>query len=349
MGIPLCVLQTLSLSASLILIIQQWDLNTGQIARRFPQHTAQLTTIAVRPLDSPMPPGYDPYTGHVAVNYSYNAPNAQPPTESARGQGPRNPKANGVNSSEASDDADADADTDNDYDPLFDDEGDADPPQSAGPAPSATSMLGFQPNGPPVISPAVPHMPLQMPGSTIQSSSSAPGNQNQNRTPLLDPVSYTNFSPDIFMTAGIDGQITLWDRRASSSGPNATSGVGRIDPPAPEKTPPWCISACWSADGSQIFAGRRNGTIDVWDLRKYGPGSGMGQPKPFKVLRNPPSSGPVVCVAAFPDRQHLVWYAFSPFLRMAVSDSLTSYLIMCYVVHHRITCAYGTWLLKTRT
>lgn len=68
--------------------------------------------------------------------------------------------------------------------------------------------------------------------------------------------------------------------------------------------------ACWSADGAHIFAGRRNGTIDVWDMRKYGPGSGHGQPKPFKTLRNPSSSGSVVCVTAFPDRQHLVWYVY---------------------------------------
>ena len=56
------------------------------------------------------------------------------------------------------------------------------------------------------------------------------------------------------------------------------------------------------------MAGRRNGTIDVWDMRKYGPGSGQGQPKMFKTLRNPSSSGSVVCVASFPDRQHVVWF-----------------------------------------
>jgi transcriptional activator SPT8 len=67
------------------------------------------------------------------------------------------------------------------------------------------------------------------------------------------------------------------------------------------------MQACWSANGAHVIAGRRNGTIEVFDVRKFGPGSGFGQPKILRVLKNPQSSGPVSCVAAFPDKQHLVW------------------------------------------
>lgn len=144
-----------------------------------------------------------------------------------------NAKPSGVMSSEMSDDAEGD--TDNDYDPLFDDEGDGEtsaPARQTGPQSNGTQHSGLQSNMAP---------PLQMPGtSTAPPPSAFQSTQYQNTaknlTPVLDPVSYNDFSPDIFMTAGIDGQITLWDRRASSR------GVGRLE--LPEKTPPWCMSVC---------------------------------------------------------------------------------------------------------
>lgn len=251
--------------------MKQWDLNTGQVARKYPSHGAQLTTIAVRPLGSPMPSAYNPYDG------SNTVVNASAMTASR----PRNGKVNGVNSSE---DGDAEGDTDNDYDPLFDDEGDGGdaalnpnqqqpppPPQYVPPPPGqlrradlpqapfniAAYTYPGQPNGngnsnsngapvpsftpvPPTSIP-LPTQPaptpaqLQMPGTL--SSFLTVGYQPPpvvKRTPVMDPVTYRDLSPDIFMTAGIDGQITIWDRRAT------TGGVGRLE--LPEKTPPWCQS-----------------------------------------------------------------------------------------------------------
>ncbi|EJD52927.1 WD40 repeat-like protein [Auricularia subglabra TFB-10046 SS5] len=129
---------------------------------------------------------------------------------------------------------------------------------------------------------------LSLPGSTS-------GTANGRGIPTLEPNAYCDFSPDMLMTASIDGQVVLWDRRVRER-------VGRLD--MGDKCPPWCISACWSADGSQIYAGRRNGTIDVWDVRQLGM-RGQGTPRVLKILRNPLSSGPVSCVAAFPDGRHI--------------------------------------------
>jgi transcriptional activator SPT8 len=58
----------------------------------------------------------------------------------------------------------------------------------------------------------------------------------KNAPPLLEPMGYQSYSPDLLMTAFVDGQVVLWDRRVSSPG----RGVGRLW--MSEKTPPWCLS-----------------------------------------------------------------------------------------------------------
>lgn len=65
------------------------------------------------------------------------------------------------------------------------------------------------------------------------------------------------------------------------------------------------VQACWSADGTQMYAGRRNGTVDVWDVRQVGRSGPANIPRLLKTLRNPPSSGVVSCVVAFPDNKHI--------------------------------------------
>jgi transcriptional activator SPT8 len=134
------------------------------------------------------------------------------------------------------------------------------------------------------------------------------------------------------MTAAIDGQIILWDKRVNTVG----KGVGRLW--MSEKTPPWCLSvngflfqfeqdadhingkACWSVDGAQLYAGRRNGTVDVWDVRQLGRSGPANTPRLLKTLRNPLSSGVVSCVVAFPDRRHIAWYVFSDILPLSYTE-----------------------------
>ena len=114
---------------------------------------------------------------------------------------------------------DTDAKSDTSFDPLFDDDPDSladekilnnDLEQAI----SSNAMLG-----------AISEPPTR---STIPPPKNAP--------PLLDSSSYAMYSPNILMTAYIDGQVVLWDRRAQTSG----KGVGRLW--MSEKTPPWCLS-----------------------------------------------------------------------------------------------------------
>ncbi|OSX65309.1 hypothetical protein POSPLADRAFT_1136503, partial [Postia placenta MAD-698-R-SB12] len=207
----------------------QWDLNTGQMVRKFTAHGSQLTSIGVRPLQAPNAQHVQPQL--------YPMPNAQ----------------------------DDDIKSETSYDPLFDE-------------PDADGEPDADDNPPP----------------TILHHAVAP----KGAPPVLDPLTYMTFSPDVIMTASIDGQIILWDVRVHAQG----TGVGRLW--MSEKTPPWCMSACWSADGAQIYAGRRNGTVEIYDVRQTGRAA-SGTPKILKTLRNPVSSGVVSCVVAFPDGRHL--------------------------------------------
>ena len=51
-----------------------------------------------------------------------------------------------------------------------------------------------------------------------------------------------------------------------------------------------------------MFAGRRNGTVDVWDVRRS---SSSTSPNVMGVLRIPIESGPVSCVIGLPDGRHV--------------------------------------------
>lgn len=96
---------------------------------------------------------------------------------------------------------------------------------------------------------------------------------------------------NVLMTTSIDGQCLLWDRREPS-----TTEARRLK--VPEKTPPWCLSACWSADGSKIYMGRRNGTVDEYDF---------GSQKWIQSFRMPANSGPVSYVTSMPNGKHIIW------------------------------------------
>ena len=68
------------------------------------------------------------------------------------------------------------------------------------------------------------------------------------------------------------------------------------------------LQACWSSNGNQILAGRRNGTIDIWDVRHSNlsaSSSSSQTPRLLTTLRTPAESGPISCVVPFPDGRHV--------------------------------------------
>lgn len=130
---------------------------------------------------------------------------------------------------------DDDAKSDTSFDPLFDDPDGADDGSDTEAKQAATI-------------PTQPATQLSMPQSASQPALPSRQSQRQafgagaaapapkNAPPVLDSLSYSMFSPDVLMTASIDGQVMLWDRRLHTPG----RGVGRLW--MSEKTPPWCVS-----------------------------------------------------------------------------------------------------------
>ncbi|EMR10040.1 hypothetical protein PNEG_01794 [Pneumocystis murina B123] len=93
-----------------------------------------------------------------------------------------------------------------------------------------------------------------------------------------------------FIVSGIDGSITIWDERQLKH--IAKLGI-------PNGTPPWCMNACWSADGKYIYAGRRNGTVDEFSMYS-------ALDKPLRSIKLPLNSGPVSAVHSMPNGKHLI-------------------------------------------
>ncbi|RMD43437.1 hypothetical protein DV735_g1686, partial [Chaetothyriales sp. CBS 134920] len=114
-------------------------------------------------------------------------------------------------------------------------------------------------------------------------------------------------SDSTFLATSIDGAIRVWDRRQPDP-------VARI---MPRNTPPWCMSACWSPDGNYIFAGRRNNTVEEYDLRK-------GLKEPARVFKFPNGSGAVTSVKAMPNGRHLICASYDILRLYDLKDSPTS-------------------------
>ncbi|KAI0256810.1 WD40-repeat-containing domain protein [Lactifluus subvellereus] len=274
--------------------VLQWDLDTGQIARSFVAHGAQLAALAVRPLGSDYP-NVPPQFSQVksTLNFSASVDHGQLSRPSHSGD---EPSIHTDAPTETRSQLPVDTDAHSEADSLFGDEPDAEgePDDSPGAAPSAPPLLSI----PSVAAPVPPPLPTSFAVQSPKPPLPAPAPKNA--PPILDTPSYAVFSQDIIMTAAVDGQVVLWDRRVPSG---AGYGVGRLW--MSEKTPPWCLSACWSPNGGQIYAGRRIGTVDVWDVRQLGRSGPAEVPRLMKTLRNPPSSRLVSCVVAFPDGRHI--------------------------------------------
>ncbi|KAJ3183841.1 hypothetical protein HDU87_005957 [Geranomyces variabilis] len=140
-------------------------------------------------------------------------------------------------------------------------------------------------------------------------------NNPRSSVAALDPAhiplfrSSTHYAADdsLLMATSYDGAILIYDQRT----PN---GAGRKFIAKQSEAPPWCLSACWSPNGDRVFCGRRNATIDEYDI---------SEGRWARSLRLPRDSGPVTLVAVLPNSRHLLC-ASQDILRLWDLDSSAS-------------------------
>ncbi|EKG15104.1 hypothetical protein MPH_07701 [Macrophomina phaseolina MS6] len=320
------------LSGSWDKTINDWDLNVGQVRRRFETSGGQISAIEPRPLSSlPVPEEAGPPLYSNGTLSSNN--DTKPLTNGVM--------ANGVPAAGHDEDAPgAENDSlfgDNDNDSLFGGNGDANAnPSGAGfgddeddefsraianeirhaEEQDAQGDIDMTDVGGPVQpldlpqdgeNGSQPAIPLEQDPNANGAAASQP-DITMNGLPhseegadaglsSTNPFPQDNSTPSsdtTFLDASIDGTLRVWDRRQ----PNP---IARIVPS--RGTPPWCMNACWSPDGNYIYAGRRNGTVDEYSLHK-------GLREPSRTFRFPSVSGAVSAVRAMPNGKHIICASF---------------------------------------
>jgi transcriptional activator SPT8 len=138
----------------------------------------------------------------------------------------------------------------------------------------------------------VPSSQQQRPSSSSEAREPSPPSLVYSSQPPPSQFDPTQASDTTFFSAAIDGTIRIWDKRV----PNPVARIGNR-----HGVPPWCMGACWSPDGNWIYAGRRNGTVEEFNIHKARSGWA-----PERVLKFPQGSGPVSAVRSMVNGRHLV-------------------------------------------
>jgi transcriptional activator SPT8 len=321
------------LSGSWDKTINDWDLNTGQVKRKFETSGGQISAIEQRPMSTlPIPQDTETLP---SANGTFSSNNAMRPR--ANGSLTNGSLTNGTESArpapvkdEGNEDAPGSPDDSlfGDKDSLFGD-GQENNPSSALPAFgddddefSRAIASGIQQEdedgqgdldemdmGGPVQAPkeqadeTVKEPPAQAGGEPAtngvsDSQSTATANGLPHAEDIEKPVNSSFGQAE----QPISSETTFFD--ASMDGTlriwdrRQSNPVARIS--QTRNTPPWCMNACWSPDGNFIYAGRRNGSVDEYSLHK-------GLREPRRTFKFPNVSGPVSAVRAMPNGKHLIW------------------------------------------
>ena len=305
--------------------VLDWDLNVGKVRTTFSSPAGQVSAIEPRPLSSlpvpeqvaevSIPNGTFSSNNHVngithvgLTNGFASREQSKPPAE----------KADSPDSLFGGDEVDDDlfgdgggpvtANGNQLVDAFGEDDDEFSRAIADGPRPEDVPIIGDE-NMADSLEAHQPVQPLEVLGSEETIASLPNGVHSQSTAVLTNGIPHADdleqsavsreenlssesgpISDTTFLATAFDGTIRIWDRRQ----PNP---IARI---APRNTPPWCTSACWSPDGNFIYAGRRNGTVDEYDLRH-------GLNAPSRVFKFPHGSGAVTSVRAMPNSRHLVW------------------------------------------
>jgi transcriptional activator SPT8 len=318
------------LSGSWDKTINDWDLNTGSVKRKFETSGGQISAIEQRPLSTlPIPQDTETLPNS---NGTFTSNNASRPRANGNPVNGGDAPTRTVQARDETGNEDAQGSPEDslfgDKDSLFGD-GQENNPSSALPAfgddddefsraiangiqqadENGHADLDIMDMGGPVQAPqAQADETLKEPPAPAQIDTITNGTTDSQSTATLNGLPHAEeiekpanssfaqaeqpaSSETTFMDASMDGTLRIWDRRQSNP-------IARITPH--RNTPPWCMNACWSPDGNFIYAGRRNGTIDEYSLHK-------GLREPRRTFRFPSVSGAVSAVRTMPNGKHLIW------------------------------------------
>ncbi|KAJ4367929.1 Transcription factor spt8 [Didymella sp. IMI 355093] len=345
--------ETSVLSGSWDKTINDWDLNTGTVKRKFATSGSQISAIEQRPMSS-LPVPHETETQPLA-NGTFASNNAARPrpnsTNGANG-------TNGVDSAArtaakdepANDDAPGSPD-----DSLFGDGGDKDSlfGDGADNNPSAAlpgigddddddefsraiangiqaaeddngGDMDMMDMGGPVQAPDTAPAAATSPQPTQDSAAKSPSAalQTQDSAPLTNGLPHADEVPTVVSAAPSlppSSESTFLSSSIDGSlsiwDRRQPSPVARLSPP--RGTPPWCMNACWSPDGNYIYAGRRNGTVDEYSLHKT-------LSEPSRTFKFPGVSGPVSAVRAMPNGRTLICASYDILRQYDLSHTTAS-------------------------
>lgn len=324
--------ETSLLSGSWDKSVVDWDLNTGQVRTTFASSGGQISCIESRPVSS-LPVPFE--TGEVikpnGASTDEVASTSRHGAADVRENGDDNQVAKSPDSLFGADDGDEDdlfgdntaVGAPNGHDFGFDDAemtGTMEELPTAETAPESDAatknVVSTMEHSEPATKPATADADVPVSDGVPTTAEPPVSNGVSHTVDSSAPVSTSvgSFGNDdkqitsdsTFLATSIDGSIRVWDRRQPDP-------VARI---VPHDTPPWCLSACWSPDGNNIYAGRRNNTVEEYDLRK-------GLKRPERIFRFPQGSGAVTSVRAMPNSRHLVCASYDILRLYDLKPSMT--------------------------
>lgn len=317
------------LSGSWDKCVIDWDLDTGQVKRKFEGSGGQISALEIRPESSvPVPEisediisssetflsngAEKPLSNGVLPNGVHREGEPRPIEENGLADAPGSPADSlfgGNDSLFGDDDGEGAApsagnfvdDDDNEFSRAIangisdqnpvDAEGDVDMADSN---PIADPLVNENLNATQLAGTNDKDPPEDLPEIPSTTVNGLPHSEEVPSNSLVaDALSNSNntevSSNSTFLAASFDGSLCIWDKRRSNP-------IAKIPP---RNVPPWCMNACWSPNGNYIYAGRRNGTVEEFSLHK-----GLrGVERSFKL---PNGSGPVSAVRAMPNGRHLI-------------------------------------------
>lgn len=327
------------LSGSWDKTINDWDLNTGQVRRRFETSGFQISSIEFRPYSNlPVPQESGIVVSHSSTFSSNNA--AKPSTSGALLNGTSS-HSSAIKTEPSNDGTSLEQTQGSPDDSLFGDNGslfgdDKDAPSGAAPGMSfgddeedefsraiasgiqqqedeeAQAHLDLADSGGPVQPLDGPPPEEMSISEAVQGdvemitngNTEAPSSTQPNGMPHSEEPSSSNLLNGETTQNDVPLALDTVFLDASIDGTLRIWDRRQPNPIAriiPSRSiPPWCMNACWSPDGNYIYAGRRNGTVDEYSLHK-------GLKEPARSFKFPSVSGAVSAVRAMPNGRHLVW------------------------------------------